>query len=70
MKNVEVKVLKVLFELTKVVQELEEIVKAAKFKEDTDNEEGCDGNCEECKAHGERPEAIMQFFDKLFGGKQ
>ena len=67
-----------------VVQELEEMVKVAKFKEenpiedilamffggleeDTD-EGGCDENCKERKAHGEMPEEIKQFFDKLFGG--
>ena len=66
------------------VQELEEMVKVAKFKEenpiesilgmlfgtneeDTD-EGGCDGNCEECKAHGEMPPEVKEFFDKLFGG--
>ena len=36
-------------------------------EEDTD-EGGCDGNCEECKAHGEMPPEVKEFFDKLFGG--
>lgn len=66
-----------------VIQELEEMVKVAKFKEENpledilamlfgvseeEDNEGCDGNCEQCKAHGEMPAEIKELFDKLFGG--
>lgn len=67
-----------------VVQELEEMVEVAKFKEENplenilamlfgaseedEDSEGCDGNCEACKAHGEMPVEVKEFFDKLFGG--
>jgi len=67
-----------------VVQELEEMVKVAKFKEENplenilamlfgateegEDSEGCDGNCEQCKSHGEMPAEVKEFFDKLFGG--
>lgn len=47
-----------------VVQELEEMVKVAKFKEENPIED----ILKERKAHGEMPEEIKQFFDKLFGG--
>lgn len=31
-------------------------------------EQICGGNREQCQNHGEMPEEIKQFFDKLFGG--
>jgi hypothetical protein len=36
--------------------------------EDDEDNEGCDGNCEQCKSHGEMPAEVKEFFDKLFGG--
>jgi len=69
-----------------VVQELEEMVKVAKFKEENpiedilamffggleeDTDEGdCDENCKERKAHGEMPEELWNVGCNKFGGNK
>lgn len=38
--------------------------------DEMDEEDTCDGNCENCEKHTEMPEELKQLFDKVFGGKK
>jgi len=40
------------------------------FEEEFDNEETCDGNCENCSTHNEMPPELKVVFDKMFGGEK
>ena len=37
---------------------------------DIEEEETCDGNCEQCQNHAEMPEELRNLFDKMFGGNK
>ena len=37
---------------------------------DIDEEDTCDGNCEQCQNHQEMPEELKNIPDKMFGGSK
>lgn len=37
---------------------------------DIDEEDTCDGNCEQCQNHQEMPEELKNILDRMFGGKK
>jgi hypothetical protein len=37
---------------------------------DIDEEDTCDGNCEQCQNHQEMPEELKNILDKMFGGSK
>lgn len=39
-------------------------------EEEFDDEETCDGNCENCSTHEEMPPELRAIFDKVFGGEK